>query len=78
MPHSFRNWLQDHANARASCSAVIISLSPRRESVDAETPISWAASAAVWAIIPLNAVMVSTSANGAYVAILRAKNGKTE
>jgi hypothetical protein len=36
--------------------------------------------ASVWAIIPLNAVIVSTSANGAYAAILRAKNGtdKTE
>jgi len=39
---------------------------------------AWAAPAAVWAIIPLNAVIVSTSANGAYAAILRAKNGKTE
>jgi hypothetical protein len=34
--------------------------------------------ASVWAIIPLNAVIVSTSANGAFAAILRAKNGKTE
>jgi len=33
--------------------------------------------AGVWAIIPLNAVIVSTSANGAYAAILRATN-KTE
>ena len=33
--------------------------------------------AALWAIIPLNAVIVSTSANGAYAAILRATN-KTE
>ena len=33
---------------------------------------------AVLAIIPLNAVIVSTSANGAYVAILRAKGGKAE
>jgi len=32
---------------------------------------------AVLAIIPLNAVIVSTSANGAYAAILRATN-KTE
>jgi len=31
----------------------------------------------LWAIIPLNAVIVSTSANGAYAAILRATN-KTE
>ena len=28
--------------------------------------------ASAWAIIPLNAVIVSTSANGAYAAILRA------
>ena len=33
---------------------------------------------AVLVIIPLNAVIVSTSANGAYSAILRAKDGKTE
>ncbi len=33
---------------------------------------------AVLAIIPLNAVIVSTSANGAYAALLRAKDGKTE
>jgi len=39
---------------------------------------AWGAPAAVWAIIPLNAVIVSTSANGAYAAILRAKNGKAE
>ena len=32
--------------------------------------------AALWAIIPLNAVIVSTSANGAYAAILRVQ--KTE
>lgn len=32
----------------------------------------------LWAIIPLNAVIVSTSANGAYTAILRAKNGKAD
>jgi len=38
----------------------------------------WTAPAAVWALIPLNAVIVSTSANGAYAAILRAKNGKPE
>jgi hypothetical protein len=34
--------------------------------------------ASVWAIIPLNAVIVSTSANGAFAAILRAKDGKTK
>lgn len=32
----------------------------------------------LWALIPLNAVIVSTSANGAYAAILRAKNGKAD
>ena len=37
---------------------------------------AWAAPASIWAIIPLNAVIVSTSANGAFAAILRAKNGK--
>ena len=34
--------------------------------------------ASIWAIIPLNAVIVSTSANGAFAAILRAKDGKTK
>jgi flagellar biosynthesis protein FliQ len=38
----------------------------------------WMAPAAEWALIPFNAVIVSTSANGAYAAILRAKNGKPE
>jgi len=37
---------------------------------------AWAAPASIWAIIPLNAVIVSTSANGAFAAILRTKNGK--
>lgn len=32
------------------------------------------ADAATWAIIPFNAVIVSTSANGAFAAIQRAKN----
>jgi hypothetical protein len=34
--------------------------------------------AAVWAIIPLNAVIVSMSANGAYSAVLRVKDGKAD
>ncbi|WP_101698489.1 hypothetical protein [Clostridium minihomine] len=34
------------------------------------------ADAGAWALIPFNAVIVSTSANGAYAAVLRAK--KTE
>ena len=44
----------------------------------AATFFTGGATAAVWAIIPFNAVIVSTSANGAYAAILRAKDGKTE
>lgn len=32
----------------------------------------------VWAMIPLNAVIVSMSANGAYSAVLRIKDGKPD
>ena len=35
-------------------------------------------SAPAWAIIPLNAVIVSIASNGAYAAILRAKDGKQD
>lgn len=39
--------------------------------LSAATLFTGGADAGVWAIIPLNAVIVSTSANGAYAAILR-------
>jgi hypothetical protein len=39
------------------------------------TLFTGSADAGAWALIPFNAVIVSTSANGAYAAILRAKDG---
>ena len=43
----------------------------------AATFFTGVADVSVWAIIPLNAVIVSTSANGAYAAILRATTETT-
>ncbi|CAB1243805.1 membrane protein of unknown function [Ruminococcaceae bacterium BL-6] len=44
--------------------------------LSAATLFAGSYSAPAWAIIPLNAVIVSIASNGAYTAILRAKDGK--
>lgn len=46
--------------------------------LSAATLFAGSYSAPAWAIIPLNAVIVSIASNGAYTAILRAKDGKQD
>ena len=46
--------------------------------LSAATLFAGSYSAPAWAIIPLNAVIVSIASNGAYAAILRAKDGKQD
>lgn len=38
----------------------------------------WGASWSVWALIPINAAIISTSANGTYSVIKRVSDGKSE